>query len=88
LYLALTSTRLLIFDWCCFRHLILQPERIDPQSFGHGYDVRSDIWSLGIMLVGHMCVTWNSLLFCIILYVAFIVITTDLLHRNESVMYV
>jgi len=31
--------------------LILQPERIDPQSFGHGYDVRSDIWSLGIMLV-------------------------------------
>jgi len=34
--------------------LIQQPERIDPQSFGHGYDVRSDIWSLGIMLVSYM----------------------------------
>jgi len=31
-----------------------QPERIDPQSFGHGYDVRSDIWSLGIMLVSRL----------------------------------
>jgi len=29
----------------------LQPERIDPKNFGRGYDVRSDVWSLGITLV-------------------------------------
>ena len=29
----------------------MQPERIDPsRSNSHGYDVRSDIWSLGITL--------------------------------------
>ena len=30
---------------------MLQPERIDPKNFGLGYDVRSDVWSLGITLV-------------------------------------
>ena len=28
-----------------------QPERIDPHHSSRGYDVRSDIWSLGITLV-------------------------------------
>jgi len=32
--------------------MLFQPERIDPKNFGHGYDVRSDVWSLGITLVG------------------------------------
>lgn len=29
----------------------LQPERIDPQGNPSNYDIRSDIWSLGISLV-------------------------------------
>lgn len=29
----------------------LQPERIDPSASRQGYDVRSDVWSLGITLV-------------------------------------
>ena len=33
--------------------MLFQPERIDPKNFGHGYDVRSDVWSLGITLVGN-----------------------------------
>lgn len=28
-----------------------QPERIDPSASRQGYDVRSDVWSLGITLV-------------------------------------
>jgi serine/threonine protein kinase len=28
----------------------LQPERIDPRVVNQGYDVRSDVWSLGITL--------------------------------------
>lgn len=31
--------------------LAVQPERIDPQSSGGGYDIRSDVWSLGITLI-------------------------------------
>ena len=31
--------------------LLFQPERIDPRASSKGYDVRSDIWSLGITLV-------------------------------------
>lgn len=31
--------------------LILQPERIDPQGVPSGYDIRSDVWSLGISMV-------------------------------------
>lgn len=38
--------------------IAFQPERIDPKNFGRGYDVRSDVWSLGITLVS----TWESLL--------------------------
>lgn len=30
--------------------IIIQPERIDPQR-ARGYDVRSDVWSLGITLM-------------------------------------
>ncbi|CAG0896447.1 unnamed protein product [Cyprideis torosa] len=29
----------------------MAPERIDPQMAPHGYDVRSDVWSLGISLI-------------------------------------
>lgn len=31
---------------------MFQPERIDPSASRQGYDVRSDVWSLGITLVG------------------------------------
>jgi len=30
---------------------VFQPERIDPSASRQGYDVRSDVWSLGITLV-------------------------------------
>jgi len=40
-----------------FLLFLLQPERIDPKNFGRGYDVRSDVWSLGITLVSSiLCV--------------------------------
>lgn len=44
--------------------LTFQPERIDPQR-ARGYDVRSDVWSLGITLMevatGHFPYPkWNS----------------------------
>ena len=29
----------------------LQPERINPEGNDKGYDIRSDVWSLGISLV-------------------------------------
>jgi len=48
--------------WFCFACSFSQPERIDPQSFGHGYDVRSDIWSLGIMLVSNIFVLYSDVL--------------------------
>ncbi|NWQ82644.1 MP2K4 kinase, partial [Columbina picui] len=35
------------FDWS---FLPFQPERIDPSASRQGYDVRSDVWSLGITL--------------------------------------
>ena len=35
-------------DRCLFA---FQPERIDPSASRQGYDVRSDVWSLGITLV-------------------------------------
>ena len=28
-----------------------QPERINPPKGQHGYDIRSDVWSLGITMV-------------------------------------
>lgn len=34
-----------------FPFVHLQPERIDPSASRQGYDVRSDVWSLGITLV-------------------------------------
>lgn len=37
-----------VFDWPLF---LFQPERIDPSASRQGYDVRSDVWSLGITLV-------------------------------------
>lgn len=30
---------------------LLQPERINPESGQKGYDIRSDVWSLGITMV-------------------------------------
>lgn len=35
-------------------NLLFQPERIDPRVANQGYDVRSDVWSLGITLVRHL----------------------------------
>ena len=29
----------------------LQPERINPPKDANGYDIRSDVWSLGITVV-------------------------------------
>lgn len=43
-----------------------QPERIDPSASRQGYDVRSDVWSLGITLVRQIMSSvskWN-LTFC------------------------
>lgn len=37
-----------VFEWYFF---LFQPERIDPSASRQGYDVRSDVWSLGITLV-------------------------------------
>ena len=31
----------------------MAPERIDPRQSGKGYDIRSDVWSLGITLVSN-----------------------------------
>lgn len=47
------------FCWLLFQNqhfnlfpvFFLQPERIDPSASRQGYDVRSDVWSLGITLV-------------------------------------
>ena len=57
---TLRNLSLLLFDK--IGHL--QPERIDPQR-ARGYDVRSDVWSLGITLMevatGHFPYPkWNS----------------------------
>lgn len=32
-------------------HFLFQPERIDPQGNPANYDIRSDVWSLGISLI-------------------------------------
>ena len=45
--------------------LFLQPERIDPRASSHGYDVRSDVWSLGITLVSEK--STKSRVCCILL---------------------
>lgn len=39
-------------SYMVFLVLFFQPERIDPSASRQGYDVRSDVWSLGITLVG------------------------------------
>ena len=48
------------FKWCSTKRILysmryfvdhFQPERIDPRASSRGYDVRSDVWSLGITLV-------------------------------------
>ena len=41
-----------------FRH---QPERINPTTGNQGYDVRSDVWSLGISMVRSFIPTFNSI---------------------------
>ena len=37
--------------------LSVQPERINPETGSQGYDIRSDIWSLGISMV--VTVLWT-----------------------------
>lgn len=48
---------------------VFQPERIDPSASRQGYDVRSDVWSLGITLVRQIMassLTWNlTFLLCL-----------------------
>ena len=36
----------------------MQPERINPEFVGIGYDIRSDVWSLGISMVSNDAWTW------------------------------
>ena len=36
-----------VIMWSC----VLQPERINPETNQKGYNVKSDIWSLGITMV-------------------------------------
>lgn len=35
----------------CLVVFFCQPERINPESGQKGYDIRSDVWSLGITMV-------------------------------------
>lgn len=42
---------------------LVQPERIDPaRAKKDGYDVRSDVWSLGITLVSVFVSRWISVM--------------------------
>ena len=43
------GVKLLLFS--CILNVYFQPERIDPTGSPDKYDVRSDVWSLGISLV-------------------------------------
>ena len=45
--LVTLTTAVYTVDCLCF----FQPERIDPRNTNKGYDVRSDVWSLGITSV-------------------------------------
>lgn len=38
----------------------LQPERINPESGQKGYDIRSDVWSLGITMVTNSIYVWTK----------------------------
>lgn len=48
---SLKSSMAFVYFSCLFCCLLFQPERIDPSASRQGYDVRSDVWSLGITLV-------------------------------------
>lgn len=48
LQVLLIPSCMAVFDWSFY---LFQPERIDPSASRQGYDVRSDVWSLGITLV-------------------------------------
>lgn len=43
------------FDNTCPR--VQQPERINPETNQKGYNVKSDIWSLGITMVNKLLAT-------------------------------
>lgn len=43
-----------LYVHCSLCVFVPQPERIDPSASRQGYDVRSDVWSLGITLVRRM----------------------------------
>ena len=42
--------------WCC---LCFQPERINPEAGNQGYDIKSDVWSLGITMVSTGSSVWQ-----------------------------
>ena len=51
-YMAvITGTPYFVFGMLLTHSLYHQPERIDPSGSPDKYDVRSDVWSLGISLV-------------------------------------
>ncbi len=42
--------------------MYIQPERIDPlRATGDGYDVRSDVWSLGITIVNYFLIFFRKI---------------------------
>lgn len=50
-------------DWVTLLWLLFQPERINPELNQKGYNVKSDVWSLGITMVrpgAPLLVGWST----------------------------